>query len=297
MHFTEVKMDTKNLSKFQKIQLWLSVIPFWSTVFIVFITMGVIKKYKPRSFIEWFKFLLTFFGGFIAAFLFSNYILTGQSQILNIIVQGLILFIANLLFVAQQYKCEQNPDGENGQKNFNKLTYVVLFAIPLVFALIFVGVKISQSLSLHSDYTIVDTNGADTALAVITEDEIINSSRRLTMLAFSENFEGARTSVTGDLADYDYDTSSFSASAISGIRTMQATLTESDSLTLTVMSILEEGNMEIFILVDGAVHSKIPINDEISVTLDDIGGKTVVVRFGAESAKGRVSVTRICPEQ
>lgn len=285
-------MDTKNFSKFQKIQLWLSVIPFWSTIFIVFVTMGVIKKHKPRNAVEWGKFMLTFFGGFIAAYLFSNYVLTGQNTVLNIVVEGLILFVANLLFVAQQYKCEQSPDEQGERKNFNKFTYVILLAVPLVIALIFVGAKISQSLSLHPDYTIADTNGAESSLAVITEDEIINSSRKLTMLAFSENLEGSQTSVTGDLAEYDYDTSSFSASAISGIRTMQATLTDRDTLTLTISSSVEEGNMEIFILIDGEIHTKIPINDEISVTLDDIGGKTVVVRFGAESAKGKVKVTR-----
>ncbi|MBR4062924.1 MAG: hypothetical protein IKK01_07655 [Clostridia bacterium] len=73
---------------------------------------------------------------------------------------------------------------------------------------------------------------------------------------------------------------------------MQATLTDSDSLTLTIMSINEKGNMEIFILVDGVIHSRVPINDEVSVTLEGISGKTVVVRFGAESAKGKVKVTR-----
>ena len=285
-------MDTKNFTKFQKIQLWLSVIPFWSTIFIVFVTMGVIKKHKPRSVVEWGKFMLTFFGGFIVAYLFSNYVLTGQNTVLNIVVEGLILFVANLLFVAQQYKCEQNPDEQGERKNSNKFTYVILFAIPLVIALVLVGIKIVQSLSLHSDYVIADTNGPDSSLAVITEDEIINSSRKLTMLAFSENFVGAQTNVTGDLAKYDYDISSFSASEISGIRTMQATLTDSDSLTLTIMSINEEGNLEIFILVDGVIHSRVPINDEVSVTLEGISGKTVVVRFGAESAKGKVKVTR-----
>lgn len=285
-------MDTKNFSKFQKIQLWLSVIPFWSTIFIVFVTMGVIKKHKPRSAVEWGKFMLTFFGGFIVAYLFSNYVLTGQNTVLNIVVEGLILFVANLLFVAQQYKCEQNPDEQGERKNFNKFTYVILFAIPLVIALVFVGAKISQSLSLHADYTIPDMSVGSTSLAVITEDDIINSSRKLTMLSFSENFEGAQTNVTGDLAKYDYDISSFSASEISGVRTMQATLTDSDSLTLTIMSINEKGNMEIFILVDGVIHSRVPINDEVSVTLEGISGKTVVVRFGAESAKGKVKVTR-----
>ena len=285
-------MDTKNFSKFQKIQLWLSVIPFWSTIFIVFVTMGVIKKHKPRSAVEWGKFMLTFFGGFIVAYLFSNYVLTGQNTVFNIVVEGLILFVANLLFVAQQYKCEQNPDEQGERKNINKFTYVILFAIPLVIALIFVGAKISQSLSLHADYTIPDMSVGSTSLAVITEDDIINSSRQLTMLSFSENFEGAQTNVTGDLAKYDYDISSFSASEISGVRTMQATLTDRDSLTLTIMSINEEGNMEIFILVDGVIHSRVPINDEVSVTLEGISGKTVVVRFGAESAKGKVKVTR-----
>ena len=290
-------MDTKNFSKFQKIQLWLSVIPYWSSIFIVGVTIFTIKKHKKGNFLEWLKFSLIFFGGFIGAYLWARYVMTGQNPVLSIISEGLILFIANLLFVAQQNKCEQNPVEESDQKIAKISTFVVVFAIPLVLAMILVGVKISQILSLHSDYTIADTNGAESSLAVITEDEIINSSRKLTMLAFSENFVGAQTSVTGDLAEYDYDTSSFAASAISGIRTMQATLTDRDTLTLTVSSSVEEGNMEIFILVDGEIYSKIPINDEISVTLEGIGGKTVVVRFGAESAKGRVSVTRICPEQ
>ena len=285
-------MDTKYFTKFQKIQLWLSVIPFWSTIFIVFVTMCVIKKHKPRSVVEWGKFMLTFFGGNIVAYLISNYVMAVQNTVLNIVVEGTILFLANFLFVAQQYKCEQNPDEQGERKNSNKFTYVILFAIPLVIALVLVGIKIVQSLSLHSDYVIADTNGPDSSLAVITEDEIINSSRKLTMLAFSENFVGTQTNVTGDLAKYDYDISSFSASAISGIRTMQATLTDSDSLTLTIMSINEEGNLEIFILIDGEIHSKIPINDEVSVTLEGISGKTVVVRFGAESAKGKVKVTR-----
>ncbi|MBR4062923.1 MAG: hypothetical protein IKK01_07650 [Clostridia bacterium] len=178
-------MDTKNFSKFQKIQLWLSVIPFWSTIFIVFVTMGVIKKHKPRSAVEWGKFMLTFFGGFIAAYLFSNYVLTGQNTVFNIVVEGLILFVANLLFVAQQYKCEQSPDEQGERKNINKFTYVILFAIPLVIALIFVGAKISQSLSLHADYTIPDMSVGSTSLAVITEDDIINSSRKLTMLSLA----------------------------------------------------------------------------------------------------------------
>lgn len=286
-------MDTKNFTKFQKIQLWLSFIPLWSTIFIVFVTMGVIKKHKPRSGVEWGKFMLTFFGGFIVAYLFSDYVLTGQNTVLNIVVEGLILFVANLLFVAQQYKCEHDPDEEKNRPSAKKSTYIAFLAIPLVFAVILIVlIKMTQMLSLHSDYTIPDMSVGSTSLAVITEDDIINSSRQLTMLAFSEDFEGAQTNVTGDLAKYDYDISSFSASAISGIRTMQATLTDSDSLTLTIMSINEKGNMEIFILVDGVIHSRVPINDEVSVTLEGISGKTVVVRFGAESAKGKVKVTR-----
>ncbi len=256
------------------------------------VTIFTIKKHNKGSFLEWLKFSLIFFGGFVGSYLWASYVMLGQNPVLSIISEGLILFIANLLFVAQQNKCEQNPVEESDPKRAKMSTFVVVFAIPLVLAMILVGMKISQMLSLHSDYTIADTNGAESSLAVITEDEIINSSRKLTMLAFSENFEGAQTNVTGDLADYDYDTSSFAASAISGIRTMQATLTDRDTLTLTVSSSIEEGNMEIFILIDGEIHSKIPINDEISVTLDDIGGKTVVVRFGAESAKADVTVTR-----
>jgi hypothetical protein len=59
-----------------------------------------------------------------------------------------------------------------------------------------------------------------------------------------------------------------------------------------VSSQLEEGNLEIIIVVDGEYYAHVPINQTSSVALSDIAGKTVLVKMAAESAKVSVVVKR-----
>ncbi len=94
------------LTKFQKLQKWLSVIPFWSTFFITFVTMIVLKKEKAPGKL-WFFFMLTFFISGIVVYLVNAFLMTGQHIILNLIVSGLLLAVTNFLFVDIQVMSKQ----------------------------------------------------------------------------------------------------------------------------------------------------------------------------------------------
>ena len=50
--------------------------------------------------------------------------------------------------------------------------------------------------------------------------------------------------------------------------------------------------MEIVIVVDDQFYASVPVNQESSITLNDIAGKTVLVKIAAESAKMEAYVKR-----
>ena len=50
--------------------------------------------------------------------------------------------------------------------------------------------------------------------------------------------------------------------------------------------------VEIFIIIDGALYEKVPVGQTYTTTLKGIANKNVLVRFGAESAKMSMTVTR-----
>ena len=83
------------------------------------------------------------------------------------------------------------------------------------------------------------------------------------------------------------------AKKFSGIDTLQATQTDSNSMTLTVESTLNSGNMEIIIVIDGEYYQHIPTGSKQTIVLEDIAGKLVLVKMAAESADVRVVVERV----
>ena len=50
--------------------------------------------------------------------------------------------------------------------------------------------------------------------------------------------------------------------------------------------------MELAIVIDGEYHSNVAIDTIAQITLENVSGKTVLVRLAGESAKAEVSVTR-----
>ena len=139
---------------------------------------------------------------------------------------------------------------------------------------------------------IADQNGEeDTALAQLTREDLI-SGRNSTMLLHSSSFSGDRSDAGSQYRDEDYTRITHKFSKLSGVITAQATKRQSQFLTLIITTVLESGNMEVAIIVDGQYYCSVPLNQTTTIKLEDASGKLVLVRVAGESAKGEVSVTR-----
>ena len=273
------------MTRFQKIQKISSVVPFVSTWIIAIITMVELKR-RAASKKLWGSFLLIFFGIGAAVFLVDKFVMTGQHMTLNFIVSWLICTIANILFVDLQIKCAQV--GETTAKSSKK---GYLIAVCVIASVLAVSVVLFALLSPSVD--IEDTNGAaDTSLVTIGLEDFVSSSNNYSAFSSYTSYKGSNTTVTGKMKDYDYQECAFSCQKISGVMTVQATKTKSDTLTLDISSQVESGNMEIVVIVDGQYYDHIPVNQSNTVVLSNVADKLVVVRIGAESAKMQVTVKR-----
>ena len=275
------------MTRFYKLQKISSIIPFWSTFVIAIITMIELKRNHASKRI-WRYFILTFFAAGSIVFFINKVVMSGQHLFLNIVVSGLILAVANILFVEFQIMCVQTNDTETHIKSRTKWYVVVCCA-----AVIVLGLGILLFTLFVPTIDIEDSNGvADTSLVTISLDEILTSPDNYSAVSSYTSYEGASTNVDGRMKEYDHENCSFSCKKISGIITLQVTKTKNDQLMLDIFSQLDEGNAEIVIIVDDQYYDSIPINQSNSIELSNIANKTIVVRLAAESAKVHVAVER-----
>lgn len=276
------------MTKFQKIQRISSIIPVWSTFFIAIVTMVELKRRKA-SVKLWVYFILTFFLFGIVVYLVNTFIMTGQHIVLNIIVSGLILAVANILFVDLQVMSAQ-PQYNKEETKFNnkKVIYCITAGAVIV------GVAVLLSALLAPSVDIEDSNGSEnTSLAVIDTNDILSSTNNFSAFSSNASQSGDHTDVVGKLKKYDYDEVTFRCKKISGIKTLQVTKAISDQMTLEIDSQLDAGNMEIVIIVDGEYYDSVAANKASSIVLTGIIGKTVIVKMAAESAKVNISIKRL----
>ena len=176
------------------------------------------------------------------------------------------------------------------RKRIDPVKLALCIVIPAaVIAFIIVAVVMISSAT-----PFVDTNGPDNfALTEITRDDILshNNSYRSSMV--SEKHSGHHTNIIGTrLRDCDYDHISKSFGKIHGVVILQATKISGNTLTLSINSSIESGNAEIIILIDGEYHSSVDVNQNRSVTLQNVAGKEVLVKLAAEDAKLKIDVSR-----
>ena len=277
------------MRKFQKFQLYFSVVPGISSALVFLVTMFDLKRRKATT-KEWLKFMAIFFGFVILASVFNHFVMTGENPILNLIVFGIIMAFANYFCIEMQMSCESRTEAQEKQyKNIQKYAFIVggvLAFIGILAAVIIVATSGIEHIE--------DINGPDnTSLAVISLDDFVSGNNHYTAshIGYSEN--GEQTKVSGSLDEVDFDKCSWSSRKVSGIRTVQATQTDADSMTLIIGSTLNSGNMEIIIVVDGKCYQQISVNGVETITLDNIAGKLVLVKMAAESADMHVAVERI----
>ncbi len=175
------------------------------------------------------------------------------------------------------------------RKKMSPVGLALCIAVPaVVIAVIIVAVVMISSAT-----PFVDTNGPDNfALTEITREDILNSSNSYRTSMTSESYSGGRTLVGYNLRDRDYDRVSRYFGKIYGVVTLQATKISTDVLTVNVSSTVESGNAEIIILIDGEYHCSVDVNQNRSVTLQNVAGKEVLVKLAAEDAKLKIDVSR-----
>lgn len=177
---------------------------------------------------------------------------------------------------------------EHTKKNL-KLPLIIAISVVLLLSLIAVGVvMIIRSMDF------VDTNGPDNSeLTEITMEDILSNKTGYSSMNALSSHSGYHTEFIGDhYIDSDYDKITKSFGKANGTMILQATKVYKDTLTLEIQSIIESGNAEIVIIVDGEYYDSAMLNKNHTLTLNNISGKEVIVKLAAEGAKIKVSVKR-----
>lgn len=175
------------------------------------------------------------------------------------------------------------------KKNKNLLIVILLIigGVQLFAGIIVVGVL------FVSNAQIEDTNGSgNTDLAVITMDEILSNRESNSSFVSSFFRSGSNTRINGMYEAVDYTSCRYKSQKYSGTHTVHATKTTADTLVLDIEVMLESGNLEVVILIDGEYYDHVPVHGTQSITLQNVSNKTVTVKVAGESARFSISVTR-----
>ena len=278
------------MTKFQKFQLYFSVVPGISSALVFFVTMFELKRQRA-TFKEWIKFMAVFFGFGALAAVMDTFVMSGENPILNVIVFTLIMALANYLCINQQAHCKTRSEAqENSHKKVKMITWIISGVIAFT---VLIAVLVLALFNHIGSSHIEDNNGSEnTSLAVITKEEFISVNNNYKATLTSGSQTGSQTDVSGRLEDCDYTRCSMSAKKASGIHTLQATQTDANSITLNIDSTLSGGNMEIIIVIDGEYYQHIPVNSKQSIVLENVAEKLVLVKIAAESAEVNIVVER-----
>ena len=139
---------------------------------------------------------------------------------------------------------------------------------------------------------IPDQNGEeDTSLVQLTREDLVSSGNS-TEFNSSTHGSGISSDAGSKYKHEDYTNVTYKFGKLSGVVTAHATKRQSQFLTLSITTVLESGNMEVAIIVDGQYYCSVLLNQTTTIKLEDASGKLVLVRVAGESAKGEVSVTR-----
>ena len=178
------------------------------------------------------------------------------------------------------------------QRIANKKLIALCISIPVA---IIVAILIAVIISLASESNFVDTNGPDNfALTEITRDDILSKNNNYRSSMVSEQHSGRHTNIIGTkLRDVDYDHISRSFGKIHGVVILQATKISGNTLTLNINSSVESGNAEIVIIVDGEYYCSVDVNQNQSITLQNIANKEILIKLAGEGAKMKIDVTRV----
>ena len=277
------RKGVNSMTKLQRIQKMICVIPVISTFIVTVITMSVLKK-RNSSKTLWLYFYLSFLcGGFLITLL-TMVLLINQSLILKSAIAGLLLVVLNLVLIEIQNTAIRQSSNNATKQSGVSLSAWIIFAM-LVLVLVVVLSANSPSLEIP------DTNGEDdTCVSVITEDMLYEN--KYSAIRYTSFRKGEHTDIKGRYEDLDGTEVGYTFGKLNGVMPIHVTNATTDSLKLELSSTLESGNLELIIFIDGDIYNRFPANTTETVLLSGINGKIVLIKIAAESAKGTVNIKR-----
>lgn len=272
----------------KRIQKLICFIPYVSTFIILFATMLNLKR-KKAPFRYWMCFHLIFALMGCALCTINAIFVKIDAPILDRIVSIVVLTVANFSFIQLQCCAPAHAEDKKHTMGFvNQKLVIIIALICAVLSVVVVSICFTKDASEY-----IDTNGEDdTSLACITLDEILSTSGNYSATRVQHSCEGEPTLVPKSLNSSDYDTIVFRCKLVNGIKTLQTTKVTQNTVTLIVDSKIKSGNMEIIILVDNEYFCHVATDCQQIVELNNIAGKTIIVRMAAESAEIDISVSR-----
>ena len=185
-------------------------------------------------------------------------------------------------------KQENEPIRETEKGMPKEVKLALCISIPIIVAIFILVICLLPKIEY------ADTNGPDNfALNTITREDILSSNQKHSASHESKKFWGNDTNIrNGIYQEYDRDNVTCSYGRIDGIDILQVTKISSNTLTLNINSVVEEGNAEIVILVDGDYYCSVDVNQNKAIILQNVADKTIIVKLAAESAKMRVDISR-----
>ena len=185
-------------------------------------------------------------------------------------------------------KQENEPMGKAKPQISKMVKLALCISIPVIVAFFVLAICLIPKVEY------ADANGPDNfALNTITREDILKSRNSSSSFKSSKKYWGSGTKIlSGIYQEYDYTNVTCSYGKIDGVCVLQATKITGNTLTLNINSVVESGNAEIVILVDGEYYCSVEVNQSESITLRGISNKVVLVKLAAESAKVKVDVSR-----
>lgn len=293
--------------KLHKIEKISCAVPFFSTFFIIWAAMYDMKRHKASIKRR------IYFGAILVVttfvlFLLNGSVLADAKTSVHFIVSGSITTIANLFIIDVQERCfkdfqerNANPDEQPSKRKKPKkfvlyivLGHVMMFAMVMIVLCIKIGDLVKEEEILREKYK--DINGPDdVSLAYITVDDLVEM-RDIEWLGKyivgAGNLGEEHTLVEGEFASRDTAVYRRKYGTAVGDSTLMATKIDSGKIILKADIQVESGNAEFIIMIDGVYYDHIPINQPVTIELNDVAGKLVLVRAGYELAQVSISLDR-----
>ena len=275
-----------------------SIVPFWSTFLILYITIFDFKRKKVTT-KYWLLLYLYIAMSFLTLCIANAFSYIQKEPLARLAVTAIVTTVLNFILIELQIRSTPKKQTDSVLQNHKKHTAViivtavicsVLFVVLSILVVVFVCKAVSENMSYN------DTNGPENhSLVCISQEELVTSDNHYSGYMSSGKGSGGQTNVDLRYSDDDYDRVVNRYKRINGIRILQATSTQNDILQLDIESVLKSGNAEIIITIDGQYHSHIPVNTSQTIRLENIAGKLVMVKAGCESAEFEVTITRTFP--